>query len=88
MQLDFDKLAEYLREKAKGLSSGEQFWLGIAGAPGSGKSTLSQALQKRLGEMAVVVPMDGYHYYRRELDRMTDPGEAHRRRGGALHLQC
>lgn len=31
--------------------------------------------------MAVVVPMDGFHYYRHELDKMADPKEAHARRG-------
>ena len=29
----------------------------------------------------VVIPMDGYHYYRNELDQMEDPEEAHARRG-------
>jgi pantothenate kinase len=29
----------------------------------------------------VYVSMDGFHYYRRELDAMSDPVEAHRRRG-------
>jgi pantothenate kinase len=33
----------------------------IAGAPGAGKSTLAEALAARLGPMAAVVPMDGYH---------------------------
>ena len=28
-----------------------------------------------------VVPMDGYHYYRKELDTFPDAAEAHRRRG-------
>lgn len=31
--------------------------------------------------LAAVVPMDGFHYYRRELDQFEDPVEAHRRRG-------
>ncbi|TQM96631.1 pantothenate kinase [Ornithinimicrobium humiphilum] len=35
--------------------------LGIAGAPGAGKSTLAALLQDRLGARCVVVPMDGFH---------------------------
>lgn len=35
--------------------------LGIVGAPGSGKSTLCQALATALGRQAVIVGMDGFH---------------------------
>ena len=81
MPIDPDQLAEYLRQRAKNLAADEQFWLGITGVPGSGKSTLGRALLERLGAAAMVIPMDGYHRYRRELDQMPDPVEAHRRRG-------
>jgi pantothenate kinase len=81
LQLDHDQLASYLQQQVNKLGSGEIFWLGIAGVPGSGKSTLSRALCEHLGELAIVIPMDGYHYYRRELDQMPNPEEAHRRRG-------
>ena len=64
---------------------GETPFVAIAGIPGSGKSTLSEELRKRLkmltGRTALVVPMDGYHYYRKELDQMDDPEHAHARRG-------
>ncbi|MHA7276750.1 nucleoside/nucleotide kinase family protein [Arthrobacter sp. Hz1] len=44
------------------LATGNRTILGIVGAPGSGKSTLSACLQKIFGtESAVVVPMDGFH---------------------------
>lgn len=37
--------------------------LGLTGAPGAGKSTLGAALVAALGpDVAVLVPMDGYHY--------------------------
>ncbi|MGW6983438.1 nucleoside/nucleotide kinase family protein, partial [Streptomyces sp. NPDC054932] len=45
--------------------------LGIAGPPGAGKSTLAARLADALGpERAVVVPMDGFHLARAELDRL------------------
>ncbi|MEU9144580.1 nucleoside/nucleotide kinase family protein [Streptomyces sp. NPDC048349] len=45
--------------------------LGIAGPPGAGKSTLAALLAEALGpETAVVVPMDGFHLARAELDRV------------------
>ena len=50
--------------------------LGIAGAPGAGKSTLAAALVDALGERAVLVPMDGFHLAQRELERL---GRAHRK---------
>jgi pantothenate kinase len=53
----------------------EIYMIGITGIPGSGKSTLAQALASRIPG-AVVVPMDGYHLPRCELD-----AEGLRRRG-------
>ncbi|MFI5754844.1 nucleoside/nucleotide kinase family protein [Streptomyces sp. NPDC051569] len=44
--------------------------LGIAGAPGAGKSTLAGHLVERLGGLAVLVPMDGFHLAQAELDRL------------------
>lgn len=42
--------------------------VGIAGPPASGKSSLAEALVARLGEQAVLVPMDGFHLDNRLLD--------------------
>ena len=42
----------------------ERILVGISGAPGAGKSTLSQALSTKLNKLervAAVIPMDGYH---------------------------
>lgn len=44
--------------------------LGLVGAPGAGKSSVSEALLSRLGEEMQVVPMDGYHLSNRELARL------------------
>ncbi len=35
--------------------------LGIAGAPGAGKSSLAEAVVRDAGNTAVLVPMDGFH---------------------------
>jgi pantothenate kinase len=44
--------------------------LGIAGAPGAGKSTYAAAEQRRLGPIAAVLPMDGFHFPQAELVRL------------------
>ncbi|WP_456268272.1 nucleoside/nucleotide kinase family protein [Kushneria sp. AK178] len=44
--------------------------LGLVGAPGAGKSSVSEALLKHLGDDMQVVPMDGYHLSNRELARL------------------
>jgi pantothenate kinase len=50
---------------------GPRVIVGIAGAPGAGKSTLAQRLAQRLGpDHAVVVPMDGFHLSNEELARL------------------
>jgi pantothenate kinase len=44
--------------------------LGIAGAPGAGKSTLAEALVEALGDRAVLVGLDGFHLANAELIRL------------------
>jgi pantothenate kinase len=53
------ELAALIHQRADGTG---RFITALAGAPGSGKSTLSQALAAALGPQARVVPMDGFHY--------------------------
>ncbi|CAL9104640.1 unnamed protein product, partial [Musa textilis] len=71
--------------------------VGLAGPPGAGKTTLSSEVVHRLNnlwsqkvtgknsvsplEFAIVLPMDGFHLYRSQLDAMENPEEAHARRG-------
>eukprot|EP00759_Apiculatamorpha_spiralis_P025560 PhF_6_TR28978/c0_g1_i1/m.42243 len=71
-------------------NTGRRTMIAIAGVPGAGKSTIAPQIVQRVndellkraqGERAVVVPMDGFHYYRHELDAFPNPEEAHRRRG-------
>ncbi|CAN5191019.1 nucleoside triphosphate hydrolase [soil metagenome] len=52
-----------------------RYLLGLAGSPASGKSTFSAQLVNRINfvlnkEVAVVVPMDGYHFSNQVLDEM------------------
>ncbi|MET0830578.1 MAG: nucleoside/nucleotide kinase family protein [Microbacterium sp.] len=58
------------------MASGSRSILGITGTPGSGKSTLSVALAAALGEDAVLVGMDAFHFANRELRRL---GRQHRK---------
>lgn len=63
--------------------------VGIAGPPGSGKTTIAAHVLRLLNttrvdgplKPAVAVAMDGFHYTRAQLDAFPDPVEAHRRRG-------
>lgn len=58
--------------------------IGIAGSPGSGKSTTSLEVCRRLNHLgypSIVVPMDGYHFSKSELSKMDNPEEAFNRRG-------
>jgi pantothenate kinase len=77
---DVTKLASLIREKS---SEALRFMVGIAGAPASGKSTLAEHLCDALiamGETAIVVPMDGFHY-----DDTVLNARGHRSRKGAPH---
>lgn len=66
MRPDLDELVR----RARALASGGRALLGIAGAPGAGKSTLAAALVAALPGQAVLVPMDGFHLDDAELDRL------------------
>lgn len=48
--------------------------LGIAGSPGSGKSTLAAEVAEALGELAVLVPMDGFHLAQAQLVALDRAG--------------
>ena len=60
-----------LVERARSLAArGGRRILGIAGPPGGGKSTVSRAVVAELGELARLVPMDGFHLAQSELVRL------------------
>ena len=60
-----------LVSRAAGLTvPGGRAVLGLAGAPGAGKSTLAAALVAALDGAAVLVPMDGFHLADPELERL------------------
>ena len=60
-----------LVERARALAgTGSRRLLGITGAPGAGKSTLSAALVDALGADVALVGMDGFHYASAELARL------------------
>jgi pantothenate kinase len=62
------QLADRAAELAR---SGSRRLLGITGAPGAGKSTVSAALVAALGDQVAVVGMDGFHYANQELHRLN-----------------
>lgn len=70
MTIPLDRLADAITEVAS--SSSERIIIGIVGAPGAGKSTLTEALTHRLG--AVSVPMDGFHLANRQLELLGRRG--------------
>jgi len=68
-------LPEVLRARvADLLAAGGRHLIGIAGAPGAGKSTLAAALLAAFPGRCVVVPMDGFHLAQSELDRTGRAG--------------
>ena len=61
--------------------------LGIAGGPGTGKSTLAQKLAVDLGAVAAYVPMDGFHMKHAKLEGLgtaADKGMPHTFEGAAF----
>ena len=60
--MDSPEIRQALDALRHRLDGGRRTLLGIAGAPGSGKSTFASWLQQQFGaDLAVVVPMDGFH---------------------------
>lgn len=64
-KLGFADLVAQVADEARGRS---RYVFGLAGPPGSGKSTVAARLADALG--GVVVPMDGFHLDNAELERL------------------
>lgn len=65
--LPVDELVARARALAE---AGPRQLLGIAGAPGAGKSTLAERVVAAVGPAARLVPMDGFHLAQAELHRL------------------
>lgn len=66
-----DATIAQLVDRARVLAAGgHRRILGVTGAPGAGKSTVTAALLEGLGDRAVVVGMDGFHLANVELLRL------------------
>ncbi|MFC3960443.1 nucleoside/nucleotide kinase family protein [Nocardia jiangsuensis] len=57
------------RVRARAGTGDHRFLLGITGPPGTGKSTLAEALRTALAPDAEIAPMDGYHLSNAILDQ-------------------
>lgn len=88
-----DAAIDFLAGHARGLAagSGRRVALGLAGGPGTGKSTLAAALVARLAAespgLAALVPMDGFHMRQQKLEALgiaADKGAPHTFEGGAF----
>lgn len=81
-----DALA-FLVRKAQSLPADRRCVIGIAGGPGTGKSTLATQLVDALGPVAAYVPMDGFHMLHAkliELGTVADKGMPHTFEGEAF----
>eukprot|EP00531_Pseudo-nitzschia_arenysensis_P002642 CAMPEP_0116147540 /NCGR_PEP_ID=MMETSP0329-20121206/17808_1 /TAXON_ID=697910 /ORGANISM="Pseudo-nitzschia arenysensis, Strain B593" /LENGTH=294 /DNA_ID=CAMNT_0003643473 /DNA_START=95 /DNA_END=978 /DNA_ORIENTATION=+ len=92
MEATYNRLAQRaidLYNSGKGTGLDDRCWIGIAGGPGAGKSTLAAAVAEKICNLqakldgnidkdtermspcptiqAVAVPMDGYHFTRKDL---------------------
>lgn len=64
--MEIVRLAEEILARAQGY---DRFLIGIAGPPGSGKSTSAEALARKAPQSAVL-PLDGFHYDNAILDQL------------------
>ncbi|KAI4937239.1 uncharacterized protein J4E92_001969 [Alternaria infectoria] len=82
--LDVAKRTENLLSR-QATNPGHRMLVALAGVPGAGKSTVSDALVSELAARGIkdvaVVPMDGFHYTREILSTFDDAEVAFKRRG-------
>jgi pantothenate kinase len=63
-------IAELLAHVARVRAGRDRVIIGLVGEPGSGKSTVAEAIVDRVGDATMTVPMDGFHLANRELRRL------------------
>lgn len=74
----YEMLCEKIIRDTKDIDNDRQYWICLAGGPGSGKSTLSAAIVQRLNNLlnkpgfSVVLPMDGFHFSRQQLRDISE----------------
>jgi len=65
-EFDTTSFIAHLEQYVRDIPPGERRIVAIAGAPGSGKSTIAERLERRLNEVdpgsCALLPMDGFHY--------------------------
>lgn len=84
MECEYRRLADIIRQEARNHPA-PRFLVGIAGVPGSGKTTTAQAIVQQLNKdpscRAALLSMDGFHLSRAALDKLPNVTEAYIRRG-------
>lgn len=65
--VEYHELASEVIQNSQLISIRERYFLGVVGGPASGKSTFADTLSNTINELigekiAIVVPMDGFHY--------------------------
>lgn len=86
MDVAYLMVARSILELRENTFRDRQIFVGIAGPPGCGKSTIAQSVKNLLQEKTpqeniVIIPMDGFHLTRRQLAQGDDPVSAFARRG-------
>jgi pantothenate kinase len=69
MSTVYDRLTSQLEDCSRN-GSHQQYWVGVGGGGGAGKTTVARAIADRLndrGIRTVVVPMDGFHLTQKRL---------------------
>ncbi|KAM5352629.1 hypothetical protein ACJ41O_005351 [Fusarium nematophilum] len=93
MESQVERLVEKAWKMFQETPKDKRLLIGVAGIPGSGKTTFAQIITSRLNALAdpssspppaTFVPMDGFHLTRAALSAMPDPSTAHFRRGAAF----
>jgi len=92
MEEQVEALVQKTWAKYQTLPQNQRLLIAVSGIPGSGKTTLAKSVTNLInglssstppGDSAIAsfIPMDGYHYSRAHLSSMSDPQNAHARRG-------